>query len=196
MRDSPTGHEKVATAVTVEPGRAAFGDIARLHERHPRLRAEDWRSPLVRRLLGQDRYADGERLVETSFKSGGSSEASEARILLHWQNLGEDFAKCLASYQVPIITEFATLGLACVLVFHLTGLEITEVTRRGEKADYWLGNKEFLLEVSGEQAGSLEALCTDKAEQLQQNPFGAAGYVCVAVYGIASARLWFYPARA
>jgi hypothetical protein len=71
-------------------------------------------------------------------------------------------------------------------------LEITEVTRRGHKADYWLGNREALLEVSGQQEGNLEALCDAKSAQLRANPFGKSGFVCVAIYRHACCRLWFY----
>jgi len=171
-----------------------WADVTRLHEHHPRLRAADWRSPLVRRLLDSDRYRDGQKAVETLYRAAENNEAAVSGCLLHWNGLTEDFRKCTATYQTAVITEFATLGLACILVAHCPGLEITEVTRRGDKADYWLGDKELLLEVSGEQTGSIDEMCAKKAEQLLQNPFGKGGYVCVAVYANASARLRFYRA--
>lgn len=102
------------------------------------------------------------------------------RCFLVWTGLEKDYNQVINTYQEPVITEFATLGLACILVTRLTGLEITEGTRRGDRADYWLGNKEYLLEVSGQQQGSLDALCTDKAEQLLDNPYSKPDYVrCV-----------------
>jgi hypothetical protein len=129
------------------------------------------------------------------YKAVEEPDAPVQGCLLHWKSLNEDFGKCTATYQTAVITEFATLGLACILVAHCPGLEITEVTRRGDKADYWLGDKELMLEVSGEQTGSIEELCAMKAKQLLQNPFGKGGYVCVAVYANAAARLRFYRAR-
>jgi hypothetical protein len=73
-------------------------------------------------------------------------------------------------------------------------MEITEVTRRGEKVDYWLGDRELLLEVSGSQGRDVADLCDEKAEeQLLQNPFQKNGYVCVCDFSSRRARLWFYP---
>jgi hypothetical protein len=166
-------------------------EVAELHLPHPQIRAEDWRSPLVKRLLGSDEYHDGEQAMKDSFRAQKASVV-ENTLMLSWHGLSEDFAKCCKTYQDPVITEFATLGLACILVARRAGLEITEVTRRGEKADYWLGNKEALLEVSGQEEGNLETLCEAKAVQLKANPFGKSGFVCVAIYGDACCRLWFY----
>ena len=74
------------------------------------------------------------------------------------------------------------MGLACGMVAGLAGLEITEVTLRGYRADYWLGDKDLMLEVSGQESGDLATLCDEKSEQLANNPYGKDGYVCVANY--------------
>jgi hypothetical protein len=163
-----------------------------LHQAHPEIRAQDWRSPLVRRLLAEGQYKDGSCDLADSFRSTAASAPIEQSVKLSWAGLKEDFDRMVKTYQKPVITEFATLGLACMLVSERARLQITEVTRRGEKADYWLGDKRFLLEVSGQESGSLEDLCTRKAAQLSENPFGKSGYVCVANYDRRSARLWFY----
>jgi hypothetical protein len=47
------------------------------------------------------------------------------------------------------------------------------------------------LEVSGQRSGSIEDLCHAKTQQLLDNPFGKAGYVCVATFDAGTARLWF-----
>lgn len=169
--------------------------INTIHVSHPLVRAEDWRSPLIRRLLNTDNYADGCSDVAISFREKGVTGITTLSATLRWSGLDGDFKKAINTYQAPVITEFATLGLACGLLTWLTGLEITEVTRRGEKADYWLGDKELMLEVSGQQSGSLGDLCATKAGQLQDNPFGKEGYVCVACYSNSEARLWFYPTK-
>ena len=170
-------------------------EISDLHKAHPRIRAKDWRSPLVKRLLGSDKYCDGDCKLDTSYRPPESSSATSGELSLSWQGLKEDFKQANNTYQEPVITEFATLGVACILVTKRTGLQITEVTRRGDKADYWLGDREFLLEVSGQQSGNLDTLCSEKADQLLGNPFEKSGYVCVASYDKPRARLWFYHAK-
>ena len=83
--------------------------------------------------------------------------------IFRWKGLQADFETCVKTYQVPIITEFATLGIACLLTHHQLDLEITEVTRRGDRADYWIGERHLLLEVSGQQSGDLDALLENVA---------------------------------
>jgi hypothetical protein len=166
-----------------------------LYRAHPQVRAKDWCSPLVRRLLTGAKYKDGAREIIESYRSQRSSTPKEETLCLTWDDLKGDFDQAVKSYQDPVITEFATLGLACILLTERAGLEITEVTRRGEKADYWLGDKRFLLEVSGQQSGTLEGLCSEKAAQLLENPFDKPGYVCVAIYDEPKARLWFFGQR-
>jgi hypothetical protein len=168
--------------------------VHELHKAHPKIRARDWRSPLVRRLLANKKYADGDCQMEQSFREKEEIVPVEETLSLSWMGLKEDFDQTVKTYQDPVITEFATLGLACILVSERAGMEITEVTRRGEKADYWLGDKKLLLEVSGQQSGNLEDLCAEKAVQLRGNPFKKDGFVCVANYQERFARLWFFDA--
>jgi hypothetical protein len=168
--------------------------VETIHVPHPQIRAEDFRSPLVRRLINTDTYRDDECDLEASHLAEGSNEQVVRKTKFRWSGLEGDFKKVVKTYQAPVITEFATLGLACGLVTSFTGREITEVTRRGEKSDYWLGDKELMLEVSGLQSGNLDDLCVSKADQLRENPFDKDGYVCVAVYSKQEARLWYYPA--
>jgi len=165
--------------------------IESFHKHHPRIRAEDWRSPLVRRLSNNDVYKDGKRVLTNSFRSN-LMEVQIHDLILTWSGLKEDFDRCIKTYQLPVITEFATLGLCCILLTNNLGLEITEVTRRSEKADYWLGDKEELIEISGQLCGSLSHLCNVKSIQLLSNPYRKSGYVCVANYVDAKSRLWYY----
>jgi hypothetical protein len=99
---------------------------------------------------------------------------------------------CANTYQAAVLTEFATLGLACLLTTDRLNLKITEVTRRGERADYWIGDREYLLEVSGAQQGDLDALHDTKTIQLCQNPFGTDGFVCVANYNQKQVKFWHH----
>jgi hypothetical protein len=166
--------------------------VEHLHEDHPRIRAKDWRSPLVGRLLVSKMYSDGSCNVTDSYRSTDGTTV-ESTVVLNWSSLQDDFEQCLNTYQESVITEFASLALACVLVRHRPKLQITEVTRRGEKVDYWLGDRELLLEVSGAQQCNIDTLCNDKAQnQLLKNPFEKNGYVCVTDFSTKSTRLWFY----
>ena len=163
-----------------------------LHEAHPQIRAEDWRSPLVARILDNAKYVDGSAVLNVSFR-GDEGKPAEGDLEITWAGLAEDYQRCLRTYQEPVLTEFAALAVACILCANRADMQITEVTRRGEKVDYWLGNRKLLLEVSGTKAGNLEALCTEKARtQLQANPFGRDGFVCVTAFDGRQARLWFY----
>lgn len=162
-----------------------------LHVPHPRIRAEDWRSPLIARLLGLPAYADGSKTVDVSYR-GQDGKIVESKESLTWAAMKDDFDKCVNTYQAPVLTEFAALGIACILCTQ-RDLEITEVTRRGEKVDYWLGNREALLEVSGSTSEDLAELCERKAtQQLMRNPLGKSGFVCAAAFHDSSARLWYY----
>lgn len=114
-------------------------------------------------------------------------------MILQWSQLKQDYEQCLKTYQGPVITEFAALGMACVLCEQKANLEITEVTRRGEKVDYWLGDRQLLLEVSGTETGDIDTLCESKAAtQLKKNPFMKDGYVCACRFASPEARLWYY----
>lgn len=163
-----------------------------LHQAHPKIRAADWRSPLISKLLSDAPYSDGTCTLAISYRADGSVPATEI-LHLGWTGLDVDYNRCIRTYQETVLTEFAALAVACILCHHLAGQEITEVTRRGEKVDYWLGDRELLLEVSGTSAGDLDQLCADKAShQLQKNPFQKDGFVCVARFTNPTARLWHY----
>lgn len=181
------------SAANKKPAATAIA-VATLHEPHPRIRAEDWRAPLVHRLLKQRTYRDGSARLDESFRSP-KAETTPGTLELAWNGMKDDVAKCANTYQEPVLTEFATLGLACVLLTRHTKLTISEVTRRGERVDYWIGDagnrKRFVLEVGGEQSGSIETLSNAKTNQLAENPWSRAGYICVAVYDSDCVRLWY-----
>lgn len=166
-------------------------DVASLPEYQPALRCADWVGPLVHRLLTKEDYSDGSRTIADSFR-GSDLLVIDQELELRWSALGADHDFCVRTYQEPILTEFATLALACLLVAIRAQARITEVTRWGERADYWIGEKEYLLEVSGTTRRSIEALCREKANQLLANPHGRDGFVCVVNYNIGEARLWYY----
>jgi hypothetical protein len=126
-----------------DPGQPALAgtaalvfDVADLPTLHPLIRAEDFRAPLIRRLLPASWYEDGEALIEDSHWRRPHPEECGS-VIIRWSGLQKDFERCMRTYQDAVITEKAALGLACILVRHRAKLEITEVTCRGGKADYW-----------------------------------------------------------
>jgi hypothetical protein len=184
-----TSDEELGSGETTNRATFRF-DLSLLGALHPRIRADDWRSPLVRRLLNCCNYAEEDSVIEVSFRPPERG-ARASTLVLFWSGLRADFEKCIRTYQESVLTEFAALGLAGIVVRHQAKLEITEVTRRGERADYWLGDRELMIEVSGQQQGNLESLFEEKSAQLLSNPFCRRGYVFVVNFGQAESRLWF-----
>jgi hypothetical protein len=105
-------------------------DVTRLHLNHPRITAEDWRAPLICRLLQSRTYTDSTKQLSDSFRKD-TKEVTEGTMLLHWANFKEEFDRRINTYQDPVLTEHATLGLACMLVHQRLGMQLTEVTLRG-----------------------------------------------------------------
>lgn len=175
---------------TSERSRYIRVNLCQIQDLQPSIRAEDWRSPLVHRLLGRAAYSDGETEIRDVHRESSGAQW-RGRISIHWSDLCADFDQCVNTYQEPVLTEFAALAVACILVRCRAQLDITEVTRRGEKADYWLGDRSLLLEVSGQTDGDVETLLQDKLKQLRANPYRKNGYVCVASFSERQARLWF-----
>ena len=165
--------------------------INNLQDSHPEIRAEDWRSPLVCRLLCGNPYKDGSAELKVKIRHPNEN-VSDDSISLEWNGLSSDFNKCVNTYQSHVISEFAGLGLSCIMLSKYSTYRITEVTRRGDKADYWLGNREILLEVSAEEKGNISTLLKDKSAQLLKNPFSKSGYVCVSVFNEKICVLWFF----
>ncbi len=83
-------------------------DVSRLHDDHPKVCAKDWRSPLVRRLLGRSKYADGTASLNDSFRDQDLKEVP-GEVPLYWKGLKVDFDQRINSYQEHILTEHANL---------------------------------------------------------------------------------------
>lgn len=166
-------------------------DVCKLHENHPDIVASDWRSPLICKMLGSKQYADGSKEIQDTYSGQDGAEVKRT-LLLKWEGINDEFKQRINTYQAPVLSEHAACGLACILLSERTNKKITEVTQRGDRADYWLGNREMMLEVSGHQTGPLEALNEEKKKQLLDNPHEADGYVCAAIFSECEASLRFY----
>jgi hypothetical protein len=80
------------------------------------------------------------------------------------------------------VTEWAALGLACVVLARYTTAQVSQVTGDGDRFDYWVsdGEREYALEVSGTMTDEVEARHRVKVRQWRENPYGVDGYVIVA----------------
>lgn len=84
--------------------------------------------------------------------------------------------------QERTITEWAALGLACVVLARYTPMRISQVAADGDRFDFWVsdGNREYGLEVSGTMTAEIEARHRSKVRQLLETPYEIDGYVIVA----------------
>src|SRR5690606_20686016 len=85
-------------AGTEASSRSVF--LNRLGSLHPCIRCDDWRSPLVHRLIAKRDYEDGRRAVTAVYIWNNSEEAP---IDIEWNSLSDDFRKCLNTYQAPVL---------------------------------------------------------------------------------------------
>ncbi len=96
--------------------------------------------------------------------------------------------------QEHIITEWASCGIACIVVPLYIGLQIVQVAQAGDRFDYWVGNEvyELGLEVSGTLLGDLERRHRSKISQLRANPYQLDGFVSVTDFRDMRTRLSFH----
>jgi hypothetical protein len=115
--------------------------------------------------------------------------AGEHTIRFHWDR--ESIPRLPLAIQDNPLTEWAALGVACVVLWHFAGIRLHAVAAEGDRVDYWCldGTQEFVLEVSGTTTDNLEARHREKVRQLLDNPHGADGYVIVV--GFATRRVLF-----
>jgi hypothetical protein len=89
------------------------------------------------------------------------------------------------------LTEWAALGVACVVIWHFAGMRLHAVAAEGDRFDFWglQGTQEVALEISGTTTANLEDRHREKVQQLRDNPYGSDGYVVVV--GFATRRVIF-----
>jgi len=110
--------------------------------------------------------------------------------------LVETFPDChriFRTLQRAAIVEHAAIAAAFLIVTNLARRSITEVTLRGDKADYFLDGRKYLLEISGTESTMLFAWrYRKKIRQLQANPHRRDGYVFVCCFSNQRARFSFH----
>ncbi len=93
-----------------------------------------------------------------------------------------------------VVTEWAALGMACILVARYTPYHIFETAQIHDCFDFWLtdGHRKCGLEVSGTLSGALEVRHRAKIEQWRPNPHRVDGLVVVAGFDARQAILSFH----
>lgn len=122
------------------------------------------------------------REIVVHLQEMSSPEERSINVSLQWE-ASSAFTLPVA-VQERVLTEWAALGVACVLLPALCGVPIVSVAAEGERFDYRVsdGGIEWGLEISGtmtEEAGELRERLRLKIRQLNDNPYGMMGYVVV-----------------
>ena len=112
------------------------------------------------------------------------NESDQLPIEISWKaGTFPNSQRLFKTIQRAIIVEYAAVAIALLLVSRVTNDRITEVTLRGDKADYVLNNGEAMLEISGtEDYKSIKSRHNEKCEQLLSNPYHVGGYVVVCCF--------------
>jgi hypothetical protein len=96
-------------------------------------------------------------------------QQSNNKIAVEFDWVAETFPECQRIFQTlqrEAIVEFAAVATAFLIVTNLAKRNITEVTLRGDKADYFLDEQKCLLEISGtENAAHLASRSSTVASQ-------------------------------
>jgi hypothetical protein len=107
----------------------------------------------------------------------GFEQLSKTRQLrLHWSEASNQQKP--PGIQENTLTEWAALGIACVVLPQYAKLWIRAVAVPGNSFDYWVtdGRWQYGLEVSGTMNEDVEPRHREKVRQLRANPYGVDGY--------------------
>jgi hypothetical protein len=114
-----------------------------------------------------------------------SEQAEEERMLrLYW--FAESVATRPLAVQEHVVTEWAALAVACVVLAKYTPLRLRAVALQGDSFDYWVtdGQRDYGLEVSGTLEEDIEGRHRDKVRQLLANPYRTDGYALAVRFAI------------
>jgi len=131
-----------------------------------------------------------ERIISKHINDNG-----QLQIELSWRpDTFPHSIRLLKTIQREVVVEYSAVAVAFLLVTVIANCTITEVTLRGEKADYFLNGRELMLEVSGtENSKTAKTRHKEKGVQLQSNPYGKGGYVVVCCFSNRIAHFSFHP---
>ncbi len=101
--------------------------------------------------------------------------------------------RLLNTVQREVIVEYAAIAVAFLLVTNIANCTISEVALRGDKADYFVNDRKYMLEVSGtENPKQAAPRHKNKVEQLLANPYEKGGYVVVCCFSNQKAYFSFH----
>jgi hypothetical protein len=106
----------------------------------------------------------------------GEASATQHALRLSW--FADSAVDTPFAVQEHVVTEWAALGVACVVLARYSTLRLRAVTVRGDRFDYWVsdGRRDYGLEVSGTISGGLESRHREKVSQLLENPYRVDGF--------------------
>ena len=115
---------------------------------------------------------------------GGQVQEEERTLRLFWS--AESASKRPLAVQEHIITEWAALAVACVVLAKYTTLRLRAVALQGDRFDYWVtdGKCDFGLEVSGTLEEAIEGRHREKVRQLLANPYRIDGYALAVRFAV------------
>ncbi len=135
--------------------------------------------PFTINRLQQSMSTNQEVVLLVRLRDVGQIGESHQKLRLSWS--ANSMIEAKIPLQERVVTEWAAVGIACVLVPLYAGLRVLQVTQAGDGFDYWVGDdeREYALEVSGTLEENLESRHAAKVRQLQKNPYRVNGYVAV-----------------
>jgi len=133
---------------------------------------------VIARLQGEELAT--ETILTVTLRDAVNATDRQKQLRLHWSSYSAPTQPF--GVQERTVTEWAALGLACVILARYTSSRISQVAAVGDRFDFWVsdGNREFGLEVSGTLTDEIEARHRIKVRQWRENPYEVDGYVIVA----------------
>jgi hypothetical protein len=130
-----------------------------------------------------------EALLSISLRNIGNHEQREGSLTIRW--LPSSAPAQPLGVSENTVTEWAALGIACIVASLYAELRIQAVTAQGDRFDYWVsdGRADYGLEISGTLTEEVESRHASKIRQCQANPYGVDGYVLTA--GFSTRRVIF-----
>jgi hypothetical protein len=145
----------------------------------------------IARLHREPRITETQVRVRMRNLSGQPEE--ERALRLFWS--AESAARRPLAVQEHIVTEWAALAMACVVLAKYTPFRLRAVALQGDSFDYWVtdGQRDYGLEISGTLEEDIEGRHREKVRQLLANPYRTDGYVLTVRFAVPEVLFSFHP---
>ncbi len=133
-----------------------------------------------------------EARLQVRMRNIGGQPEEERALRLFWS--AESVSARPLAVQEHVITEWAALAVACVVLAKYTSLRLRAVALQGDSFDYWVtdGQRDYGLEVSGTLEEDIEGRHRDKVRQLLANPYRTDGYALTVRFAVPEALFSFH----